>query len=61
MKRIKVAAIIYFEDGTTLNDAKKVLMDLKKKLDNERKGVHIDHGIVDQYDPECGAPVWYIP
>jgi hypothetical protein len=62
-----VAALVYFEDGTTVSQAKAVLRDLKDTLDNhqhpldECDGAAIDHAIINEYDPQYGGPVWYIP
>ena len=62
-----VAAIVYFEHGTTTAEAKAILSDLKTKLDDPKtadpkyNGATIDHGIVNEYDDQYGSPVWYIP
>jgi len=57
---MRVAAIIYFEDNTTAQEVKVLLEDVKAKQE-EGTGPHIEHAIVNSYDPEYGHPVWYIP
>ena len=49
-----VAAIIYFEDGVPLVRAEKMLEKLADK-------VAIRSITAGRYNPEYGAPVWYIP
>jgi len=67
MTRNKVAALVYFEEGTTLAGAKKALGFLKDALERDiviphpEKPCQLDHAIVNEYDPEMGGPVWYIP
>lgn len=67
MKR--VAAILYFDEGTTAQDVKNTLAALSDYLDAKRvvkaklpkNGVRIHSTTVGEYDPEIGSPVWYIP
>ena len=65
MKR--VAALVYFEDGTTLEQAATVLREMKTTLDNHEhaneslRGCAVENAVVNEYDSEIGSPVWYIP
>jgi hypothetical protein len=56
-----VAALVYFEPGTTAEDVKQLLEILKQRIEEKGKGPFIDHAIVNEYDPQYGSPVWYIP
>ena len=61
---MRVAALVYFEDGTTAARAKTLLSDLKDQLDDHPEpydGAAIEYAVVNEYDPAIGAPVWYIP
>ena len=61
----KVAALVYFEEGTTTAKAQQALTKLKDQLDmHEMKGCEetaIDYAVVNEYDPAKGGPVWYCP
>lgn len=48
-----VGAVITFKAGTTKEEAEAILASLKGKLDELPE--------VEEFDPSCGGPVWYIP
>lgn len=66
---MKTAALIYFNDGTTMAQARAVIQAVQKQLQrgefqSRRRAVNhcrIEHVTVDEYDPDIGGPVWYIP
>ncbi len=56
----KRAALIFFKDGVTTDEARAALESIGAKLDvYERMDGPGD--FVQEYDPMRGSPVWYVP
>lgn len=55
MSERQLGAVITFPKGTTLEEAQDILKSLYK-------GGDIDHvPLVNQFNPDHGGPVWYVP
>lgn len=59
-KKTRVAAILYFEEGCTVDEVKAMLQKVAKEA-QKGDGPCFNRMTVDGYNPEWGSPVWYIP
>ncbi len=64
---MKVAALVYFEEGTTVKQAETIIRETQLQLGevvfplDSCTGARIDRAVVREYHPDHGEPVWYIP
>ena len=56
----RVAALVYFEPGTSLEAAAALLRNVKAIADATHDPATIEYA-VNAYNPQWGGPVWYIP
>ena len=61
----RVAALVYLNDGVTLAEAKKLLDEFARRYRvrsfDPKSPSAVGHTHIEEYDPDFGGPVWYIP
>ena len=57
----QVGAVVTFKLGTTKEQAERALLKLSAELDVGTYRELMKRRLVQEFDPEMGGPVWYIP